>query len=149
MEISYKCAEQKDIEPIYQLCKNMVDAYENLENIDYKAVMHWIRQKIESHIESYKAIYFHEGKVGYIYLHEVDGKLEIDDFYIFEQYRCKGIGTIVLQDCIKQSELLGCSLFLYVFSKNIGAVSLYHRNGFVITQQIHNSRYIMERKVEF
>jgi len=60
-------------------------------------------------------------------------------------YRDKGIGTMIIKDCIKESNEKNIPIFLYVFSKNTKAVSLYTRLGFEITEKIKDTRYIMER----
>lgn len=35
MKITYEKAASSDIECLYQLCKQLIDAYENIECIDY------------------------------------------------------------------------------------------------------------------
>ena len=36
MKITYEKAASSDIECLYQLCKQLIDAYENIECIDYE-----------------------------------------------------------------------------------------------------------------
>ncbi len=145
--IQYKTAEFCDIDVIFALNKENIDKYEDVEKLNYDKVLEWVKKKIHDNISSYKVIYYDENKAGYFYFHEVDSKYEIDDLYIIEQYRNKGIGTKVINDCIEKSKEKGLPIFLYVFSRNTGAVSLYSRLGFEITENIKDTRYIMERGV--
>lgn len=142
MDIKYKSADKSDIEPIFKLNKALIDAYENIEMIDYKKVLSWEQKKLESHIQEYTCVMLNEKKVGYYYFHQAEEKMEIDDLYVFPQYRNIGIGTEILKKCISETNL---PIFLYVFVKNRGAVALYQRLGFQVTEIIKGSRYIMQR----
>ena len=74
-----------------------------------------------------------EKKVGYYYFHDVDGRMEIDDLYVFPQYRNMGIGTEILKKCISETDP---PVFLYVFANNKRAIALYQKLGFQITEII-------------
>lgn len=142
MDIKYKSANNMDIEPIFKLNKALIDQYENIEIIDYQKVLSWVRNKIETHIQEYICVMFNEKKVGYYYFHHTDGKMEVDDLYVFPQYQNMGIGTEILKKCISETSL---PIFLYVFASNKRAVALYQRLGFEITEIIKSSRFIMQR----
>lgn len=142
--ISYKIADISEVDIIFDLAKENIDMYEDIKNINYEKVLDWMKWKIHDNINSYKVIYYNKEKVGFFKINEVNNKLEIDDLYIFEMYRNRGIGTKIIKNCIKSNEK-NIPIFLYVFSKNIRAVSLYTRLGFEITEKIKDTRYIMER----
>lgn len=142
MNIKYKPADKTDIEPIFELNKALIDEYENIEAIDYQKVLSWVRNKIEAHIQEYICVVLDEKKVGYYYFHDADGKMEIDDFYVFPQYRNMGIGTEILKKCISETDL---PIFLYVFANNKRAIAFYQKLGFQVTEFIKGSRYIMQR----
>ena len=46
MGLSYKKATKDDIEPIYELCKQLIDKYEQTDAIDYPKVLNWVLKKI-------------------------------------------------------------------------------------------------------
>lgn len=142
MNIKYKPADKTDIEPIFKLNKALIDEYETMEVIDYQKVLSWVRNKIETHIQEYKCVVLNEKKIGYYYLHDEEGKIEIDDFYIFSGYQNMGIGTEILKQCISETDL---PIFLYVFANNKRAVAFYQKLGFQVTKIIKGSRYIMKR----
>ena len=140
MQINYKQCTQNDIKKIYELSKNLILTYEDIDHIDLEKVLNWVHKKIELQISEYTQIYDQNHHVGYIHIIN-DQEIEIDDFYIFDNYQNQGIGTTILNQIITQSNK---SIFLYVFINNGKAVSLYKRVGFEIVENIHNSRYIMK-----
>lgn len=143
MTLTYQKATESEIETIYALSKKLIDDYENVNNIDYEKVLGWVRNKIEKFISDYTVIYQNDIKVGYCHFHKNDdAEYEIDDLYVFPEFQNRGIGTQVIKRCCFSVD---SSVMLYVFIKNIRAVSLYKRLGFQITENINNSRYIMKR----
>ena len=143
MNITCQKATETDIGPIFELCRRMIHDYEDLESIDYPKVMQWVRQKIETSIGEYTAIYADGQKAGYYHFFQnEDGMFEIDDLYIFPAYQNQGIGSGVVKKCCAS---VNGTVMLYVFIKNQRAVSLYQRLGFVICETIHSSRYIMRK----
>ena len=144
MNITYQKATADDIEPIYALCKRLIDDFEQLESIDYPKVMKWIRNKIEKSIDEYTVIYANEQKAGYYHFYKNDdGDFEIDDLYVFPKFQNQGIGSGVIKKCCSS---VNAPIVLYVFIKNMRAISLYKRLGFEIAETIHGSRYIMKNE---
>ena len=142
MDLIYASAQERDIEPLFHLCKDLIDQYEDISQIDYSKVLSWVLNKIEKCISEYTCIFRDNQKVGYYHFHSIDGKMELDDIYIFPPYQNQGIGSKVIQKCIAESS---SPIFLYVFVRNTRAVSLYKKLGFRVKETIKDSRYIMER----
>lgn len=142
MDLIYAPAKERDIGPLFQLNKDLIDQYENLSQIDYSKVLSWVGEKIKKRISEYTCIFRENRKVGYYRFHPAEGKMELDDIYIFPAYQNKGIGSQVIRKCIAET---GSPIFLYVFIRNTKAVSFYKRFGFEIEETIRDSRYIMER----
>ena len=55
--ITYDNAKDEDIESIYQLCKQIILDYEDLENIDVERVLGWVHKKIVDSISDYTVVY--------------------------------------------------------------------------------------------
>ena len=142
MNIGFVNATQADIQPIFEQCKSLIDAYEDITSIDYDKVIAWLKLKIQTNISKYTVIMLGEEKAGYYCLDRQGDKWELDDFYIFPDYRGKGIGTAVLHHVCDKTD--GC-IFLCVFRKNTGAISLYRRFGFEAVKVVSDTRQIMER----
>lgn len=147
MDVTIKSATINDIIPIFELNKKLINDYETNTNLSFDKIYDWIKLKIQNNIENYQCVYFNEVKVGYFFLHNEGNKLELDDFYILEKFQSKGIGTKILRYVDSIAKVQNKDVFLYVFSKNKGAINLYLKNGFEITEDIHSSRYVMTKKV--
>ncbi|MBR2402343.1 MAG: GNAT family N-acetyltransferase [Lachnospiraceae bacterium] len=143
MELQFAPAQECDIEKIYASNKELIDTYEDIENIDYEKVLQWVLKKIETNIEEYVAVFLDGKKAGYYHFYPSEGKMELDDLYIFPEFRSKGIGTAIIQKCFEESD---GTIFLYVFAKNVRAIALYEKLGFKIVKNIRDTRYIMERE---
>lgn len=129
MEIIYKSAAATDIDKIFELNKKLIEKYETNLSLDFEKIYFWVKRKIENNIESYQCIYFGRNKVGYFYLHNEGEKLELDDFFVFDEFQGRGIGTKVLEHAASIAAEKNKTIFLYVFAKNYGAINLYLRNG--------------------
>lgn len=70
MDITYSKATYEDIEPIYKLCKQLINDYEQIETIDYPKVINWVRKKLESSIDEYTAVYADSRKAGYYHFYK-------------------------------------------------------------------------------
>lgn len=148
MNITFKNATAVDGDKVFELNKNLIEKYETNLNLDFEKIFDWVRNKIEKNIENYQCIHFEGIKVGYYYLHDEDGSLELDDFFIFDEFQGRGIGTEVLKHVALIAGEKNKDVFLYVFVNNQGAINLYHRNGYKIVKNIADSRYIMSTQVE-
>ena len=142
--IAFEKATACDVEPIYRLCKQLIDDYENMDSIDYDKVLKWVRRKIETSIDAYTAVFVSGEKVGYYHFYQnEDGEYELDDLYIFPQYQNQRIGSEVIQKC---SSSVRAPVMLYVFIKNEKAIALYKRLGFEIIRTVNGSRYVMRKE---
>lgn len=140
--IRLKQADSRDIEPIYNLNKELIDRYENRGQINYEKVLGWVRRNIEEQINGYTCVMYGGKKAGYYYFHRSSrpGRMEMADFYILPPYQDMGIGTWVFRECLSG---ITEPVLLYVFIKNVRAVSFYRRLGFEITGTVR-SMYIMQ-----
>lgn len=141
MKLLFEKATGSDIESIYEFNKYLIDRYENVQNIEYDKVLSWVQRKIETYIEEYQRILFDGELAGYYRFHQDGDKMELDDLYIFPQYRNQQIGTTIIEKCLLETDL---PVYLFVFIKNTKAVELYKRIGFEIVETIQDSRYIMQ-----
>ena len=67
-----------------------------------------------------------------------DGKL-LDEIYLEEEYRNKGIGTEIIKDILNNNDIV----YLWVYKENKKAISLYKKLGFNVIEETE-SRYYMK-----
>ena len=142
MELFFHKATKEDAGVVFQLCRDLIDTYEDCASIDYPKVLQWVEKKISGNIHNYTVVTLCGEKVGYYCLEKQEDKWELNDFYILPQYRNQGIGTTVLKQIC---EMVCGPIYLYVFRKNIGAISLYKRFGFDAVAVVSDTRQLMER----
>lgn len=138
--LRYESATAEDIPVIFSQAKALVDDYEDRALIDYSKVMNWLERKITDNISSYTRVKMGERKVAYYRLCRDSEQIELDDFYVLPAFQNMGIGTKILEKCLRETEL---PVYLYVFSANKGAIALYQRHGFTVTEQVSATRLIM------
>ena len=143
MKLSYKPALPEDVDTIFRLNMELIDRYEDVQNIPYDDVLNWVRRKIGKAIHTYTRIYADDVHAGYYRFVSGDGEMELDDLYIFPEFQGREIGTRVIEKCCGETEK---PVMLYVFIRNTGAWKLYQRLGFEIRENIQDSRYIMVRE---
>ena len=139
MNLQYAVAERSDVPVIFAQAKDLIDTYEDVDTIDYDKVLAWVRRKIETHIHEYRCVMADGEKCAYFRLCR-DG--ELDDLYVLPGFQNRGIGSAILRKCLEESEN---ALYLYVFSQNTRAVSLYERFGFVSCETVGRTRLIMRQ----
>lgn len=142
MKLEYRAAEEGDTEQIFQMSRENIDQYEDTNTIDYEKVLAWMRRKIENCIGEYVRVLCNTKTAGYYRTHQGNGKVELDDLYLFPAFQNCGIGTAVITRCLAETER---PVFLYVFTRNVRAMALYRRLGFQVTEQVGKTRCIMER----
>ena len=144
MELSYEPATPADINPIFDLCKQLIRRYEDPNSIDPDLVLPWIHRKITAHIASYTRILYQGKIVGYYHLAPNGEEMELDDLYVFPKFQGMGIGSAVLRRCCATNQ----PMMLYVFTENHGAITLYRRFGFTEAETVSATRIIMRRPTD-
>lgn len=139
MNLQYVVAEKADIPKIFDMAKALIDQYEDTSAIDYEKVLAWVSRKIETHISEYCCVQSGGQTCAYYRLCE-DG--ELDNLYVLPAFQNRGIGAAILERCIAVSSK---PLYLYVFSRNVRAISFYERFGFCVRKTVGNTRLIMTR----
>ena len=139
MNLQFVPATESDASVIFEQAKNLIDTYEDTESIDYDKVLAWVNRKIEMCISEYTCVVADNVRCAYYRLCE-DG--ELDDLYVLPGFQNKGIGSEILKKCIAESAK---PLYLYVFSRNIRAISFYKRLGFSARETVGKTRLIMAR----
>ena len=144
MNLSYEPAGQEDLEPLFQLNRQLIDRYEDLSSIDYPKVLEWVRRNLSRNLSEITRVLKDGTLVGYFCLRPEDGKMELDSLFVLPPFRGQGIGTEILQKCLQEAH---APVFLFVFRGNTRAKALYHRMGFRIVKEVGKTRLLMENSL--
>lgn len=136
--MEYICAEQRDLPLLFQLNRQLIEEYEDLESIDYDRVLAWVQHNLEQTLPLFRKILVDGIPAGFFCL---NGS-ELDSLFVFPEFRGQGIASDVIRYCQKCSPFL----YLYVFRSNTRAIKLYKQMGFQIAKEAGKTRYIMEWK---
>ena len=134
----------KDIERIKKYKLNTIFEYaKDLDNEEVEKINNYVNKTISNQIFEYKNIVLNNIIVGSFLITKNENGLLLDEIFIEEQYRNKGIGTSIIKDVVSKSN---SNVYLWVYKDNIKAFNLYNKIGFNIKEET-DSRYYMEYKV--
>ena len=134
----------KDIERIKKYKLNTIFEYaKDLDKEEVEKINNYVNKTTPKQIFEYKNIVLDNIIVGSFLITKNEIGLLLDEIFIEEQYRNKGIGTSIIKDIVSKSNN---NVYLWVYKDNIKAVNLYNKIGFNIKEKT-NSRYYMEYKV--
>lgn len=134
----------KDIERIKKYKLNTIFEYaKDLDKKEVEKINNYVNKTIPKQIFEYKNIVLNNIIVGSFLITKNENGLLLDEIFIEEQYRNKGIGTSIIKDVVSKSN---CNVYLWVYKDNIKAFNLYNKIGFNIKEET-DSRYYMEYKV--
>ena len=134
----------KDIERIKKYKLNTIFEYaKNLDKEEVEKINNYVNKTTPKQIFEYKNIVLNNIIVGSFLITKNESGLLLDEIFIEEQYRNKGIGTSIIKDIVSKSNN---NVYLWVYKDNIKAFNLYNKIGFNIKEET-DSRYYMEYKV--
>lgn len=134
----------KDIERIKKYKLNTIFEYaKDLDKEEVEKINNYVNKTTPKQIFEYKNIVLDNIIVGSFLITKNENGLLLDEIFIEEQYRNKGIGTTIIKDVVSKSNN---NVYLWVYKDNIKAVNLYNKIGFNIKEKT-DSRYYMEYKV--
>ena len=134
----------KDIERIKKYKLNTIFEYaKDLNKEEVEKINNYVNKSIPKQIFEYKNIVLNNIIVGSFLITKNENGLLLDEIFIEEQYRNKGIGTSIIKDVVSKSN---SNVYLWVYKDNIKAFNLYNKIDFNIKEKT-DSRYYMEYKV--
>lgn len=143
MNYTLSPAAQSDVKAIFRLNKELIDKYEDVGKINYAKVMKLVHKGITERIAEYRRIVCNGKNAGYMLVTERPDRTELEDLFLYPMFQNKGIGTAILRKILEESEK---PVTLYVFVRNEGAMRLYTRLGFEISETVRETRYKMVYK---
>ena len=124
----------------YYKLKTITDYVHDLNDEIMIKINSYINKNVPEQINKYKNIVYNNELIGSVLINESDNGLLIDELFIEERYRNKGIGTSIIKTIIENYNL---NIYSWVYKENKKAFNLYKSLGFFIKDET-NSRYYME-----
>lgn len=136
-ELIFAKDENKDLLIQYKL-KNISEYAYNLSDEEITKINNYVKLNIPKQIKNYKLITIDSKIIGCLLVEKhLDGVL-LDEIYLDEEYRNKGIGTSIIKSIIDDNDII----YLWVYKANQAAFNLYIKLGFNIIKET-DSRYFM------
>ena len=133
---------ENDIEKLIEYKKETIYEYAtNLTLEEKKEIDKYISDEVKEQIDYYKNIVVDNKVVGCLLLTNNGNDKLLDELYLEEEYRNKGIGTDIIKNILNKNDVV----YLWVYKLNGKAISLYKRLGFKIIEETE-TRYYMEYK---
>ena len=131
----------KDIERIKKYKLNTIFEYaKDLDKKEVEKINNYVNKTIPKQIFEYKNIVLNNIIVGSFLITKNENGLLLDEIFIEDKYRNKGIGTKVISNIILKYQK---NIFLWVYKDNIKAFNLYKKLGFKIDSKT-KTRYYMK-----
>ena len=119
--------------------KNIFDYAENLSLEEIKQINNYVKSNVPKEIDDYRVICINDKKIGCLLVVNKDDGVLLDEIYLEEKYRNKGIGTSIIKKILSNYNIV----YLWVYKLNTRALSLYKKLGFKIIAETE-TRYYMK-----
>ena len=120
---------------LYSIFNYVHDLSEN----EILRINNYVEKHIPGEICNYKIIISDSNRIGCLLILKKDDGIILDEIYIEQQYRNKGIGTNIIKDILEINSIV----YLWVYKENIKAISLYKKMKFKIINETE-TRYYMK-----
>lgn len=140
MEYKLLTSSNKDINRLIEYKKRTIYEYaKDLSNEEIDKINKYVTSEIPKLINDSCNIIVDNKIVGCLLLtNKDDGKL-LDEIYLEEEYRDKGIGTKIIKNILNNNDIV----YLWVYKENKKAISLYKKLEFYAIEETE-SRYYMK-----
>ena len=129
-----------DIEKLIKYKKKIIYEYaKDLSEKEINDIINYVEDKVPKLINDYCNIIVDDKIVGCLLLTDKDDGILLDEIYLEEEYRNKGIGTNIIKKVISNNDII----YLWVYKENVQAISLYKKLGFNVIEETE-SRYYMK-----
>ena len=140
MEYKLSKSSEKDINRLIEYKNRTIYQYaKDLSNEEIDRINKYITSEVPRLINDYCNIIVDNKIVGCILLTNNDSGKLLDEIYLEEKYRNKGIGTKIIMDILNNNDVV----YLWVYKENEKAISLYKKLGFNVIEETE-SRYYMK-----
>ena len=140
MEYKLSKSSENDINRLIEYKNRTIYQYaKDLSNEEIDRINKYVTSEVPRLINDYCNIIVDNKIVGCILLTNNDSGKLLDEIYLEEKYRNKGIGTKIIMNILNNNDVV----YLWVYKENEKAISLYKKLGFNVIEETE-SRYYMK-----
>ena len=130
----------KDIYKLIEYKKRTIFKYaKNLSEEEIDKINDYVENTVPLLISDYNNVIVNDKTIGCLLITNKDDGILLDELYLEEEYRNKGIGTDIIKKIINNNDII----YLWVYKENLKAISLYKKIGFFVIDETE-SRYYMK-----
>lgn len=132
-----------DIEKLIEYKKKTIFEYaKKLSDGEITRINNYVKNNVPKILDNYSNIVVDNKVVGCLLVMNKDDGILLDEIYIEEEYRNKGIGKDIIRNVLKESDIV----YLWVYKENERAISLYKDLGFKIIDETEERFYMKYSK---
>ena len=140
MEYELVESSSEDIDRLIDYKKRTIYEYaKDLSENEINKINNYVENEVPKLLNNYSNIVVDNKIVGCLLLTPKDDGTLLDEIYLEEEYRNKGIGTNIIKEVISNNDII----YLWVYKLNKKAIELYKKLGFVVIEETE-SRYYMK-----
>ena len=129
-----------DIDKLIDYEKKIIFEYaKDLSNNEINKINNYVKNNVPKSLNNYFNVVVDDKIVGCLLLTNRDDGILLEEIYLEEEYRNKGIGTDIIKNIISNNDII----YLWVYKENKDAISLYKKIGFIVIKETE-SRYYMK-----
>lgn len=142
MNYNLKNATVKDIQILIQYKLNTIMEYaSDLTEKERDKIIKYVNNNIPKQIDNYQMILVNTKTIGAVLINNLDDGVLLDEIFIEEDFRNKGIGSSILKEIIQNHDIV----YLWVYKLNKKAIKLYKKIGFKVIEETE-TRYYMKNQ---
>ncbi len=143
MEYKLSTSSNKDINRLIEYKKRTIYEYaKDLSNEEIDKINKYVTSEVPKLINDYCNIIVDNKIVGCLLLTNKDDDKLLDEIYLEEEYRNKGIGTEIIKDILNNNDIV----YLWVYKENEKAISLYKKLEFNVIEETESRCYMKYNK---
>lgn len=132
-------ATENNIELIKDIKLEMIfSSPDEFREEDIDKIKEYVDISVKEFLKDYKLVIINDSIAGIFFVRDFEDGVLIDEIYLYDEYRNKGIGTELINSVDNPN------IYLWVYKNNKSAISLYEKLGFTNVEET-NTRYKMKK----
>lgn len=132
-------ATENNIELIKDIKLEMIfSSPDEFREEDVDKIKEYVDISVKEFLKDYKLVIINDSIAGIFFVRDFEDGVLIDEIYLYDEYRNKGIGTELI------NSVENPNIYLWVYKNNKSAISLYEKLGFINVEET-DTRYKMKK----